>query len=197
MGHTTVRSTVSTPVYIAYRCSKCNHLNAYVTYLSETRETAKLGTVHLESTERKMMKTAEQYSVEALGRRIRKVLDEEKQGIYRAAEFNCPCARCGHKEAWSKLRYTKVEEFLGRPLAVAIFCAVIGLIDKRFVSITYISCGFFAVIGLWYLFKHFHRKHMEQKIEILPKSSLPIIAISEEELRSKVGVLPKQTTEQP
>ena len=183
MGHTTVKSSVSTPIYIGYRCSKCNHLNLGITNIVETRETIRHGTIHRESTINEMADTANEFAQNALGRRTKRILEERQMGVYRSAELNYACANCGHKEAWSKMRYSKIEEILGFPFLVGIFFAILLLLDKSFLEFILILAG----LSSWFVFKHFHRAAMEKRISQLPKHSLPTICLSKDELISQMN----------
>ena len=110
--------------------------------------------------------------------RIGRIIDEYKNGVFRAAEFNFPCEKCGYKEAWSMMRYSEIEKHFPLPFMVAGILAVLCFWKKAF----FVSAVFPIGVGMWFLIKHFHRSHMEKCIAQLPKQSLPILTTNKNEL---------------
>ena len=111
-------------------------------------------------------------------KRISRIIDEYKRGVYRAAELNFLCEKCGHKEAWSRMRYSEIEKRLTVPFLAAGILAVLCFLKKSFLASAVISLG----IGVWFVIKHFHRTYIEKCIAKLPKHSVPILTSNKNEL---------------
>ena len=139
---------------------KCERRSLYIVYRCSACNHLNLGRIDLEEN------------------RIGRIMDEYQNGVFRAAEFNFSCERCGQKEAWSKMRYSKIEKHLPLPFMVAGILAVLCFWKKAFLAGAVISIG----IGAWFLIKHFHRSYMEKCIARLPRHSVPILTTNKNEL---------------
>lgn len=139
---------------------KCERRSLYIVYRCSECNHLNLGRIDLEE------------------KRISRIMDEYKNGVFRAAEFNFPCERCGQKEFWSRMRYSEIEKHLTLPFVVAGIMAVLCFWKKAVLAGAVISIG----IGMWFLIKHFHRSYMEKRIAQLPKHSVPILTTNKNEL---------------
>lgn len=187
MGSTIATGTVSIPLYLVYRCSYCGNISASVQVISETRDETKHGTVIRKSKREEMKESASEAAREAMGDRLRTIFEESKEHKYRAAEFNCRCSKCFRKEAWSRMRFTRVEYTLCILSTITALVALVMLFTGDFIGFAIVGGGIGITLGSWFISKRHRIKAMEERISQLPEESLPIIALSKEELIEKVN----------
>ncbi len=185
MGQTVASGAAYAPVYLAYRCSKCGALNAYLVLLTEKSEVTQSGIVFRQSKRDEMQEEALEEARGAMGVRLRRVFAESRVRRYHAAEFHCRCAKCRNKEAWSKLRFSRVESIMIPVVATAVFFAIMALIFGEFLIFGCILGGCGLIVGPWSLYKKLHIEAMEKRIAELPEDSIPIISLKESELKDK------------
>lgn len=175
MGHTTAKTTVSIPLYIHYKCSKCGEINNSVHIVNETRESSQMGVAVFNSTREELLNRSSEYTTAAMGRRLTKIFAERENGKFEAAEFNCECKKCGHKEPWSKMRYTLIDCIMGTLLPFSLLLSLFSI---------YIGIWYVVALIAWFLYKRLHTNRMNSLIQQLPKSALPVFSLIQEEVFS-------------
>lgn len=175
MGHTTANTTVSIPLYVHYKCSKCGEINNTVHTVVETRSSTQKGVVLSNSTRKGLLEQSSERATAAMGRKLTKIFTEKESGKYEAAEFDCKCKRCGHREPWSRMRYTLIDSIMGVLLPFSILFSLASI---------YVGIWYAVVLASWFLFKRLHTNRMNILIRQLPKSALPVFSLIQEEVFS-------------
>lgn len=202
--------TSATKIYISHKCSICGTQNTYQnniveTASLETKDPTAVGanwngknqfggssmrSVGSEKTRKaeERYARAEEGADQALEERVKRILNEEKSGKYRSAQFYCPCKKCGHLEPWSKLRYNRILQaitnfflIIAGIYFIALCC--VGEIGGAFLGLFLLSTPAIS----WYTFKYTHRYIMEKRIELLPKQCLPTISLKEDDIFMKTA----------
>ena len=175
MGRTTAKTSVSIPLYVHYKCSKCGEINNCVHTVVETRSSTQKGVVLSNSTRKGLLEQSSERATAAMGRKLTKIFTEKESGKYEAAEFDCKCKRCGHKEPWSRMRYTLIDSIMGVLLPFSLLFSLASI---------YVGIWYAVVLTSWFLFKRLHTNRMNTLIQQLPKSALPIFSLTQGEVFS-------------
>jgi len=175
-----VTCTISREFYTGYRCSKCGGCNVFlhkvkVDGCAETNDDyVSAGTsLHLENLARIQAKKLMQAKVEV-------ILQEQKKGVYRTAEYNHKCSFCGHKELWSKLCLRRWNIYA----PIIAYCAFPGVLlafsIEVYVGLAALAAAA-AVFGVPFIVHWILRHLRERKIAELPQNAKPMLTLDPNE----------------
>ena len=85
------------------------------------------------------------------------------------------------------MRFTRVEYTLCILSTITALVALVMLFTGDFIGFAIVGGGIGITLGSWFISKRHRIKAMEERISQLPEESLPIIALSKEELIEKVN----------
>lgn len=179
-SNTRISCRMSQKFYTGYRCSKCAKRNVFqhkvcVIGCAETNDPyVSAGTrLHLEN----LAEIQAKYRLQA---RVEAILQEQKNGVYRTAEYNYKCSRCGHKEPWSRLRFT-TWKIIAPIVGLFGFIGVLFALSVGPILALAALAALAAVIGVPFIVHRILVHFRERKIAELPQDARPVLTLDPNE----------------
>ena len=168
-------ATVRLDVDVQYRCSSCD---ADILTTGTVRAVAQTGAIMGVNLDSNLTGNAKKALVEKLAA----LSNENTPHRFRTAGLNCSCPNCGHKEAWAKMNYEKLEKpsaISGGILIASLLILLYGLsahpfnsLHLAFLLVSVVSALIFIGIKT-YITKN--NEKQEQLIANMPAENLPTI----------------------
>lgn len=159
------------PLFVTYKCTQCRKTVTTKHIVQETITVSNQNTVVWQESPNHSVSSNEKSKIQQ-GRKLSKIYEEQKKGLYRLAEFDCRCPHCSHREPWSKMRYRITDTIFGALLPFGVLFALI---------LFPIGISILGIVTAYLLIKRIHRSIQEKEIRRLPQQSLPYFALSKEE----------------
>lgn len=157
------------PIFVTYQCSQCRKIVTTKHILQETITVSSQDTIVWQGAS--TASSNEKKEIQP-GKKLNRVLEEQKRGLYRIAEFDCKCPNCSHREPWSQMRYRFLDIIMGSILPIGILFTII---------LFSFGIKILGVVLAYLLLKRVHRAIIEKNIRLLPQQSLPYFALTPEE----------------
>ena len=157
-------------LFVTYKCSLCKKTVTVEHIVQERISVSTRDAVIWQNTANNIPSLNEKSKIQ-YSKKLTKIYNEQKKGLYRLAEFNCKCPHCSHREPWSKTRYRIPDTIFGAVLPFGILLTLIAFP---------IGISILGLVIAYLLTKQVHRAIIEKRIHQLPQQSLPHFALTKE-----------------